>query len=195
MTAAFVDYDNDGFLDVFAANGHLDENVAEYDPSTTYPQQNQLFRNSGDGSFIEVSDQSGPGMHVERVSHGAIFGDYDNDGDVDFFISDSDTPHCTLLRNDGGNANHWLRVRTEGCQSNREGIGARVRAVAGDLVQVREVRAGYGYMGSNDVRLTLGLGQYATIDTLQVFWPSGAVQTLVGLAADREIVVVEAADP
>ena len=195
MTAAFVDYDNDGFLDVFAANGHLDENVAEYDPSTTYPQQNQLFRNSGDGSFVEVSDQSGPGMHVARVSHGAIFGDYDNDGDVDFFISDSDTPHCTLLRNDGGNANHWLRVRTEGRQSNREGIGARVRAVAGDLVQVREIRAGYGYMGSNDVRLTLGLGQYATIDTLQVFWPSGAVQTLVGLAADREIVVVEAADP
>ena len=195
MTAAFVDCDNDGFLDVFVANGHLDENVAEYDPSTTYPQQNQLFRNSGDGSFVEVSDQSGPGMHVARVSHGAIFGDYDNDGDVDFFISDSDTPHCTLLRNDGGNANHWLRVRTEGRQSNREGIGARVRAVAGDLVQVREVRAGYGYMGSNDVRLTLGLGQYATIDTLQVFWPSGAVQTLVGLAADREIVVVEAADP
>ena len=135
------------------------------------------------------------GMHVERVSHGAILGDYDNDGDVDFFISDSDTPHCTLLRNDGGNANHWLRVRTEGRQSNREGIGARVRAVAGDLVQVREIRAGYGYMGSNDVRLTLGLGQHATIDTLQVFWPSGVVQTLVGLAADREITVVEGADP
>ena len=94
MTAAFVDYDNDGFLDVFVANGHLDENVAEYDPSTTYPQQNQLFRNSGDGSFAEVSDQSGPGMRVERVSHGAIFGDYDNDGDVDFLFPTPPTPPC-----------------------------------------------------------------------------------------------------
>ncbi len=191
MTSAFVDYDNDGWLDVFVANGHLDANVKDYDPSTTYAQQNQLFRNAGDGTFVEVSDESGSGMRVARVSHGAVFGDYDNDGDVDIFVSDSATPHCTLLRNDGGNANHYLRVRAEGKKSNREGIGARVRAVAGDLAQVREIRANYGYMGSNDVRLTLGLGQRAMVDTLQVFWPSGAVQTMAGVAVDREIIIVE----
>ena len=191
MTSAFVDYDNDGWLDVFVANGHLDANVKEYDPSTTYAQQNQLFRNVGDGTFVEVSGESGSGMRVARVSHGAVFGDYDNDGDVDIFVSDSDTPHCTLLRNDGGNANHYLRIRAEGRKSNREGIGARVRAVSGDLAQVREIRASYGYMGSNDVRLTLGLGQHAMVDTLQVFWPSGAVQTMVDVDADREITLVE----
>ena len=191
MTSAFVDYDNDGWLDVFVANGHLDANVKEYDPSTTYAQQNQLFRNVGDGTFVEVSGESGSGMRVARVSHGAVFGDYDNDGDVDIFVSDSDTPHCTLLRNDGGNANHYLRIRAEGRKSNREGIGARVRAVSGDLTQVREIRASYGYMGSNDVRLTLGLGHHAMVDTLQVFWPSGAVQTMVDVDADREITLVE----
>ena len=191
MTAAFLDYDNDGWLDVFVANGHLDENVKDYDPSTTYPQQNQLFRNRGDGGFDDVSDESGPGMLVKRVSHGAVFGDYDNDGDVDIFVSDSDAPHCTLLRNDGGNANHWLRIRAEGRESNREGIGARVRAVAGELVQVREIRAGYGYMGSNDVRLTLGLGSHAMVDTLYITWPSGVEQILADIDADREIAVVE----
>ena len=192
MTSAFFDYDNDGFLDVFVSNGHLDENVEEYDPATTYPQRNQLFRNQGDGSFTEVTEHSGPGMLVERVSHGAVFGDCDNDGDVDIFVSDSAAPHCTLLRNDGGNANHYLTVEVVGTASNRDGIGARVRAVAGDLVQTREIRRSYGYMGSNDVRLILGLGDHAQVDTLQVHWPSGVVQTLLGVEADQSIVIREA---
>ena len=191
MTAAFIDYDNDGWLDVFVANGHLDENVIEYDPSTTYAQQNQLFRNNGDG-FDDVSNESGPGLRVERVSHGAVFGDYDNDGDVDIFVSDSSAPQCTLLRNDGGNANYWLRISAEGRQSNREGIGARVRAVAGNLVQMREIRAGYGYMGSNDVRLTLGLGAHSVVDTLHITWPSGREQILLDIAANQAIAIVEA---
>ena len=194
MTSAFLDYDNDGYLDLFVANGHLDENVREYDPSTTYAQQNQLFRNQGDGSFAQVSGQSGPGLLVERVSHGAVFGDYDNDGDVDIFVSDSDTPHCTLLRNDGGNDNHYLVVETVGTKSNREGLGARIRAVAGDLVQTREIRRSYGYMGSSDVRLILGLGSRTQVDSLVVSWPSGAVQTLLNIAADQTIAIREEAD-
>lgn len=191
MTAAFFDYDNDGWLDFFVSNGHLDENVADYDPSTTYPQQNQLFRNNGDGTFADFSNKSGPGMLIERVSHGAIFGDWDNDGDVDIFVSDSDTPHCTLLRNDGGNSNHYLQVEAVGTRSNRDGIGTRVRAVADGLVQTREIRRGYGYMGSNDGRLLIGLGAHERVDTLQVYWPSGAVQTLVEIEADQAIVVRE----
>jgi hypothetical protein len=195
MTSAFLDYDNDGWLDVFVSNGHLDKNVREYDPSTTYAQQNQLFRNKGDGTFAEVSDESGPGMRVKRVSHGAVFGDYDNDGDVDVFVSDSDTPHCTLLRNDGGNNNHYLRITTKGSKSNLQGIGAKIRAVAGDLVQTREIRSSYGYMGSSDVRLTLGLGHHTTVDTLQVFWPSGELQTLLHLDANQSITIEEETGP
>lgn len=194
MTSAFFDFDNDGFLDVFVSNGHLDENVEEYDPATTYPQRNQLFRNRGDGSFAEVTEHSGPGMLVERVSHGAVFGDCDNDGDVDIFVSDSAAPHCTLLRNDGGNANHYLMIEAVGTASNRDGLGARVRAVAGDLVQTREIRRSYGYMGSNDVRLILGLGNHAQVDTLQVYWPSGVVQTLLDVEADQSIVIRETSE-
>ena len=190
MTASFIDYDNDGFLDVFVSNGHLDENVQDYDPATTYAQSNQLFRNDGKGEFVDVSTTSGAGMRVARVSHGAIMGDYDNDGDVDIFVSDSDGP-STLLRNDGGNANRYLKVHVVGTDSNREGIGARVRAVSGSLVQTREIRRSYGYMGSNAVQLTLGLGRNSAVDTLEVRWPSGRVQTLLDVPADQTLVVRE----
>ena len=193
MTAAFLDYDNDGYLDIYVSNGHLDENVKEYDPATSYPQQNQLFRNQRNGLFAEVSQKSGPGLLVQRVSHGAVFGDYDNDGDVDIFVSDSDTPQCTLLRNDGGNAQHYLVIKTVGTKSNRDGLGARIRAVAGDLVQTREIRCSYGYMGSNDIRLILGLGDHAQVDSLVIHWPSGIMQTLVDIAADQTLVINEAA--
>ncbi len=191
MTAAFLDYDNDGWLDVFVSNGHLDSNVQEFDPSTSYEQPNQLFHNRGNGSFVEVTGSSGPGLLVERVSHGAVFGDYDNDGDTDIFVSDSASPTCTLLRNDGGNARHYLGITARGSVSNRDAIGARVRVVAGDLVQTREIRRGYGYMGSNDVRLLVGLGDHTQADTLEIRWPNGRVQTIVGIAADQQLVIEE----
>ena len=191
MTASFVDYDNDGFLDVFISNGHLDENVKDYDPATSYPQSNQLFRNGGEGRFIDVSTTSGPGLTIARVSHGAVMGDYDSDGDIDIFVSDSDGP-STLLRNDGGNSNNYLKVKTVGQVSNRDGIGARVRAVAGSLVQMREIRSSYGYMGSNEVQLTLGLGEHAVVDTLSVHWPSGIVQTLLAVDANQTLKISEA---
>ena len=191
MTAAFVDYDNDGFLDLFVANGHLDKNVEEYDTATSYAQQNQLFRNDGDGTFTDVSREAGPGLQVERVSHGAAFGDWDNDGDVDLFVSDSDTPHCTLLRNDGGNANHYLMIQTVGTHSNRDGIGARIQVQAGKLVQVKEVRSTYGYLSANDLRVHFGLGQRDRVDRVEVRWPSGIVQILEDVPVDQLLRISE----
>jgi enediyne biosynthesis protein E4 len=189
MSATFLDYDNDGWLDVFVSNGHLDSNVHEFDPSTSYEQPNQLFHNQGDGTFAEVTRTSGPGLAIERVSHGAVLGDYDNDGDTDIFVSDSASPTCTLLRNDGGDEQHHLTIRAQGTVSNRDGIGAQVRVVSGDLIQTREIRRGYGYMGSNDVRLLVGLGANTQVDTLQIRWPGGKVQTLVNIAADQQLTV------
>jgi len=191
MTVAFLDYDNDGFLDVFAANGHIDDNVEEFDPSTSFGQKNQLFRNQGNGIFAEVTDESGPGLRAEKVSHGAAFGDYDNDGDVDIFVSDGDDQPSQLLRNDGGNRNHYLVVRLEGTRSNRDGIGARMELTAGDLTLTREVRSSYGYLCSNDLRVIFGLGQRARIDRLEVRWPSGVVRTFEDLDVDQTLVVQE----
>ena len=191
MTSAFLDYDNDGYLDVFLANGHLDENVKEYDPSASYAQVNQLFRNLRDGTFEEVTEVSGPGMRLARVSHGAAFGDYDDDGDLDIFVSDSDTPRCSLLRNDGGNANGYVVVMLVGKRSNRDGFGARIRAVAGDVVQTREVRSSFGYMGSSDKRLILGLGGRDRLDSLEIRWPSGVHQVLVDIPAGQRLSIAE----
>jgi enediyne biosynthesis protein E4 len=194
MTAAFLDYDSDGWLDLFVANGHLDENVQAYDSAARYAQKNQLFRNLGDGQFAEMTDQAGPGLQVQRVSHGAVFGDYDNDGDVDIFVSDSSSPQCTLLRNDGGNSNHWLGIQVRGTRSNRDGIGARIMVTAGDLTQTREVRATYGYLGANDLRVHFGLGGATLADRLQIHWPSGHVQELRNLPADSYHVITEPAE-
>jgi len=195
MTAGFLDYDNDGWLDVFVANGHLDDNVRDFDPSASYEQLNQLFHNRRDGTFIEATKDSGPGMLVERVSHGAVFGDYDNDGDTDIFISDSASPQCTLLRNNGGDeVGHHLLVRAIGTTSNRDAIGTRLRVVTGDIVQTREVRRSYGYMGSGDVRVHLGLGQHDHIDTLQLRWPTGRLQTLLDVPAGGTLIIEESPD-
>jgi hypothetical protein len=191
MTIAFLDYDNDGYLDLFVANGHLDENVKDYDPATSYAQKNQLFRNQGGGIFREVTDEVGPGFQVERVSHGAVLGDYDNDGDIDIFVSDSDTPHCTLLRNDGGNQNHYLTLRTVGRRSNRDGVGARITVVAGSLRQTKEVRSCYGYLGANDVRLHFGLGSRTQAERVEIRWPSGGMQVLQQVRADQFLTIVE----
>jgi len=125
------------------------------------------------------------------VSHGAAFGDYDNDGDWDIFVSNSASERCTLLRNDGGNRNNFLMLKLNGTRSNRDGIGARIRAQAGDLVQMREVRSSYGYLSSNDRRLLLGLGQREGVDQLEIRWPSGTRQMLANLPANQILTITE----
>ena len=189
----FLDYDNDGDLDIFVATGHVLENVQLFDPGTSYPQRNLLFRNTGpEGGyrFVEVSDSSGPGLRIVKPSRGVAFGDYDNDGDVDILVINcNDT--ATLLRNECGNRNHWLTLKLVGTKSNRSGIGSRVRLISGDLVQVREVKAGNSLYSLSDLRVHFGLGRRRGAERIEIRWPSGTIQVLEDVEADRFITVVE----
>ena len=186
----FFDYDNDGYSDIFIANGHIIEAIAQVTDVLTYAQRNQLFHNNGDGTFTEMSFESGAYFRREGVSRGAIFGDYDNDGDVDIVVTQSNQP-AELLRNEGGNRRNWVRIKLVGVASNRDGIGARITVTAGSQSQMQEVRTGLSYLCSSDPRVLFGLGDYTRIERLEIRWPSGIVQVLVNVEANREIVVVE----
>jgi hypothetical protein len=186
----FFDADNDGRLDLFVANGHVLRNVEKMTDTLTYPQRNQLFWNAGDGTFREVSSDTSDFLRRLRVSRGAIFGDYDNDGDLDVVVTNSGQA-AELWRNDSITGNHWLRVRVVGTKSNRDGYGARLTLTAGGVSQIREVRAGASYLSSNDPRVLFGLGDHETAERLVVQWPSGTVQTLEGIRANQEITVME----
>ena len=169
---SFFDYDHDGDLDLFIANGHIYPQLDAVEGHTErYRQSNQLFRND-DGRFEEVTEQAGPGLALVQSSRGAAFGDYDNDGDIDIAVFNiDDTPN--LLRNKGGNDRHWLQVKTVGTKSNRLGIGARIRIRVDSLVQLREIRSGSSYLSQNDMRAHFGLGERTRVDTVEVRWPSG----------------------
>ena len=186
----FFDYDNDGDKDLFVANGHVYPQVDRANFGVRYAQTNQLFENVGRGSFAEVSRTSGAGLQIEKVSRGAAFGDYDADGDLDIFVLElNDRP--TLLRNDGGDRNNYLIIRTEGTQSNRDGIGTRIKIRCGDTTQVNEVRSGSSYLSQNDLRIHFGLGKCASVDRVDVFWPSGLVEHFENLSANRVLVIRE----
>ena len=180
----FIDYDNDGARDLFVANGHLDDNIHLFD-AVTYAQQNQLFRNQGQGHFAEVSNQVGPGLRLQQVSRGAAMGDYDHDGDLDIVVANNNQA-AALLRNDGGNAQHYLSLRLVG-----DSIGAEVRVVAGDQVQWDVVRTGSSYLCQSALRPFFGLGTRTRADEVEIRWPSGRVQRLHDVAADQLLTVRE----
>ena len=180
----FFDHDNDGWLDLFVANGHA------YPQRDRYRQRKLFYRNNRDGTFSEVAAQLGSALMEERASRGTAFGDIDNDGDVDIVVNDLDSAP-QLLRNDGGNKNNWIIVKTIGTKSNRNGIGAKVKVVSGDLVQLDEVRSGGSYISQNDLKLHFGLEKRTVVDLIEVRWPSGAVDTLKNLAANKVVTVKE----
>ena len=181
----FFDADNDGHLDIFVANGHIFPNVERTTDVISYKQPNQLFWNRGDGTFAEVRLD---GQHA--VSRGTLFGDYDNDGDIDVLVTQLNGK-VTLLRNESGIHHNWFRLKLVGTRSNRDSIGARVTLTLGDESQTREVHVGYSYLSSNDPRLLFGLGERTFVNRLRVRWQSGAVQILEDLAANQELVVTE----
>jgi hypothetical protein len=190
--ARFMDYDNDGWRDLFLANGHVLDNIERYHADTKYAEPKMMFRNTGRGIFENVSDQLGPDFQLPRVSRGAAIGDFDNDGDLDILINNcGQAPQ--LLRNDGGNANHWLEIFLIGTKSNRDGVGARVKVTAGDLILYDQRKGGMSYQSAQDPRLHFGLSQRSSVDSIEIVWSSGSVTKLANVKADQIIAVKEGA--
>jgi len=180
----FIDYDNDGWLDIFTVNGHVYPEMDRPNTGTTFSQRPLLFRNNGNGTFEEVGESSGEAMKKKYGGRGAAFGDFDNDGDIDVLVNNIDAAP-TLLRNDGGNQLNWLEILLVGTRSNRDAIGARLTLQAGSLRMIREIKAGGSFMSTSDRRAHFGLGKARTVDTLEIRWPSGAVETLRNLPVNR----------
>jgi len=186
----FVDFDNDGDLDIFVACGHLQDNIELYDDTTSSSVRNILLMNNGDGKFVDVSDRSGEGMKVKLRSRAAGFDDLDNDGDVDVVVLNS-RREPTILRNDSPSKGHWLQVRLRGVKTNRDGIGARVKVTAGDLTLTDEVHSGRGYQSHYGMRLHFGLGSRDKVNRIEVRWIGGGVDILENVPADQLVTVTE----
>lgn len=179
------DFDNDGWKDLFIVNGGL---------VWLIPQQSSLLRNQGNGTFTDVSLQAGSFFKQQIVSRGACFADYDNDGSIDAFIVTLGGKGI-LLHNSppAGQRNHWLTIKLVGTRSNRDGYGASLEAVAGDLHQWVQTTSASGYLSQNDPRPHFGLAQHSVVDTLTIHWPSGALQTLHNVHADQVLTITEPA--
>jgi hypothetical protein len=175
------DYDNDGFQDLLIVHGGLIHQV---------PQEHSVFRNLGNGKFEDVSTSAGPFFDTKTVGRGACFADYDSDGRVDAFVMNLGGPG-RLLHNVTSSAGHWLEIQLVGTKSNRDGIGATVEVVAGDLQQKSERVAGSGYLSQDDSRLHFGLGAHTSATQVTVFWPSGQHQILKNVKADQVLTVQE----
>ena len=188
----FFDYDLDGWPDIFAANGHVADDVERVQSRVTHAQRPQLFRNLGQGRFEEVVADPGDALSQPSVGRGAAYGDLDNDGDLDVLLTANDGPP-RLLRNDGGNANTLLRVRTVGVESNRDGIGARVEVSAAGDTRWQIVKTGSSYASQSELPLTFGLGGVGVVDAIRVVWPSGHVDMVDSLTANQLVTIREGA--
>ena len=187
--AGFFDYDNDGDDDILVANGHVMDNIELLHSSLKYLQPALLLENEI-GSYVDVTGKRGGGLSTLRAGRGLALGDIDNDGDIDVLIS-ACNQRPVLLRNDGGNRNHWLTIQAVGKNSNRDGIGAKVRLTAGEKRQSKEIVAGGSYLSSNDRRLHFGLGANTVVERIEIQWPSRKSQVLEEVAADRVLRVEE----
>ena len=171
----FADFDNDGLLNLFVANGHVYPEIDRLGTRTTYRQPKQLFKNRGQGLFSDVTETVGGGLLVEKSSRGAAFGDVDNDGDVDVLVINmNDRP--TLLRNDTDSGHNWIALKLVASGRNRDAIGARVWLDGAVARQVAEIRSGGSYLSHNDMRVRFGLGRRTKVPPAKVRWPDGAVE-------------------
>ncbi|HWB99937.1 MAG TPA: ASPIC/UnbV domain-containing protein, partial [Bryobacteraceae bacterium] len=186
------DYDLDGYPDIFAANGHIEEEINRVQPKVQYQEPPLLFRNLGKRRFESVGESMGAAFRRPIVARGAAYADYDRDGDLDLLLTTNHGPAC-LYRNDGGNRNHWLQIRLVGRKSNRDGIGAVVRVTSASGKQWNMVRSGSSYCSQSDLALTFGLGSDAQAAGVEITWPSGARQQFSNIAANQFLTIDETA--
>jgi hypothetical protein len=177
----FLDYDHDGVLDIFIANG---------DAHHLEPEEDTLFRGAGGRPFVDVSAASGSAFKLKAVGRGSAAGDFDNDGDLDLLVLNLNGP-ARLYRNDGGNRGNWIMVRTVGTAGNRDGIGARIRVKSGGTTQVRDIRSSSGYLSQSDPRAHFGVGKSKKVDRIEVRWPSGRTSTLDNVKVNQVVTVTE----
>ena len=185
-----VDFDNDGWPDLFVVNGHVYPQVDSLSAGAKYRQRKLVFQNKHDGTFLDISDFAGPAVKSPQPSRGAAFGDLDNDGRIDVVVENIDGAPL-VLHNDSPTTNHWIAFQLLGTRSNRLALGAKVRVVAGGLSQIDEVRSGGSYLSQNDLRPHFGIGAVDRVDRVEIRWPSGAMETLQNLAPDRIYFVQE----
>jgi hypothetical protein len=187
----FLDYNNDGLVDLFVLNGHPFQPINKFFPETTYAERPFLFENTGAG-FREVAADHGAPLKRMHAGRGLALGDFDNDGDSDLLLMNVGEPPV-LLRNDGGNRGHWLGIKLEGTQSNRDGVGAKVTVTVAGKRHMKERLGGTSYCSASDPRLLFGLGANTKVDELQVRWPSGKVSTLKNVVANQYLAIKEPA--
>jgi hypothetical protein len=183
-SSAFIDYDNDGDMDIFKANGELKH---------LYGQEDQLFENMGNGKFVDISVERGAYFKEELVGRGACFGDYDNDGDLDAYIVNLHD-YGILLRNDHGNDKQWIKLNLVGTKSNRDAIGARIRITVDGKQQITQKKSASGYLSQSDPRIHFGIGDADMVDRIEVIWPSGIVQVLENVEAGQILTITESED-
>jgi hypothetical protein len=184
----FFDYDHDGLLDLFVANGHIIDNIHLFNGVSTYRERNFVFRNVGGGRFVESGALLGEALAKDNVARGAAAGDYDLDGDLDVLVTRCGEG-ALLLRNDGGNEKASLTVALVGRTSNRDAVGARVTARVGDRAQIREVKTGVSYLSQGSLELHFGLGDAGRTDSVEIRWPGGGSAELRGVSAGRVLLV------
>jgi enediyne biosynthesis protein E4 len=193
--AKFLDFDNDGWRDLLVTNGHILDNIKLYHPEVNYEEERKLYRNVGQGRFVDATVTQPPEFRAPRVGRGLAVGDFDNDGWLDFVVNNNGE-EAQLFRNEGASssaarANHWLGVHLVGTKSNRDGIGARLKLVAGDFTSYDQAKGGMSYSSAQDPRIYFGLGAHARIDSLEVQWTSGIRDVIKNLAANQIITVTE----
>ena len=180
-SSSFIDYNNDGLVDIYKTNGALKH---------LYGQEDQIFENIGDGKFKDVSTERGKYFMEKLVGRGACFGDYDNDGDIDGYIVNLND-RGSFLRNNKGNQNNWLEIKLMGTTSNRDGIGARIKIISGGKEQTTQKKSTTGYLSQNDPRIHFGIAKNNLIEKIEIKWPSGKVQVLENIKANQILTVKE----
>ena len=186
----FLDYDNDGDLDLFCANGHPQDVIEILMDHETYAQRDQMFENRGDGTYKDISETAGDYFRAAFVGRAAATADYDNDGDTDIVVMNSNQ-RAVLLRNDSANPKNWIGIKLIGKRSNRDGIGAKVTVVADGKAQIKTVKSGSSYASGSDTKLLFGLGESQHIEEIKVVWQGGATQELKDISINQLMTIIE----